>query len=275
MPGLASVILCRNTVRTNVVLGDRFETLWGADEIEDELCGLRFRLSPRSFYQVNHDQAQRLYEVALKLADLTKDDTVLDLYCGTGTITLALARDAGRAVGVELVEQAIQDAKDNARRNGVTNAAFFCADAGEAARRFATHLSERFSPVQAADTPPADDAPITEAACEADAPASVLSRSGGPDVIVVDPPRKGLSRDVVEAILTMAPKRVVYISCDPATLARDLKLLTQGPYTLSHAQAFDLFPRTYHVETVCCLYHQKKDFISVTYEPKDAEYLKK
>ena len=259
VPGLASVILCRNTARTNVVLGDRFETLWGADEIEDELCGLRFRLSPRSFYQVNHDQAQRLYEAALKLADLTKDDTVLDLYCGTGTITLALARDAGRAVGVELVEQAIQDAKDNARRNGVTNAAFFCADAGEAARRFATHLSERFSPAQAADTLPADDAPITEAACEADAPASVLSRSGGPDVIVVDPPRKGLSRDVVEAILTMAPKRVVYISCDPATLARDLKLLTQGPYTLSHAQAFDLFPRTYHVETVVSLSQLKSD----------------
>ena len=213
VPGLASVILSTNTKRTNVVLGEGFRTLWGKDEIEDELCGYRFRLSPRSFYQVNHDQAQRLYAKAVELADLHGTETVLDLYCGAGTITLALSGRAGRAVGVELVPQAIEDAKRNARRNGVENVEFFCADAKIAAERFC-------------------------AAGEA------------PDVIVVDPPRKGLAPEVVEAMARMAPARIVYVSCNPATLARDVKLLSEKGYSLTHAEAFDLFPRTFHVETV-------------------------
>ena len=213
VPGLASVILSTNTKRTNVVLGEGFRTLWGKDEIEDELCGYRFRLSPRSFYQVNHDQAQRLYANAVELADLHGTETVLDLYCGAGTITLALSGRAGRAVGVELVPQAIEDAKRNARRNGVENVEFFCADAKIAAERFC-------------------------AAGEA------------PDVIVVDPPRKGLAPEVVEAMARMAPARIVYVSCNPATLARDVKLLSEKGYSLTHAEAFDLFPRTFHVETV-------------------------
>lgn len=220
--GLASVVLAVNKRPGNVILGDKYITLYGEDAIEDELCGLRFRLSPRSFYQVNHDQAERLYEKAVAAAGLTGTETVLDLYCGTGTITLVMARRAGRAIGVELVEQAIADAKENARRNGIENAAFFCADAGEAAKRLAQEGTR-------------------------------------PDVIVVDPPRKGLSTDVIGAIAQMAPQRVVYVSCDPATLARDVKLLAERGYRLQSAEAVDMFPRTAHVETVVSLSQLKSE----------------
>ena len=216
VPGLRSVVLNTNTRRGNAVLGETMRTLWGDDAIEDILCGLRFRISPRSFYQVNRTQAERLYGKALPAAGLTGTETVLDLYCGTGTITLCLARQAKRAVGVELVEAAIRDAQENARRNGIGNAEFFCADAGQAAQRLCA----------AGETP---------------------------DVIVVDPPRKGLSADVIEAMVRMAPQRIVYVSCDPATLARDVRSLTQQGYALTHAEAVDLFPRCAHVETVCRL----------------------
>ena len=216
IPGLSSVLLSVNTKNTNVVLGGEFRTLWGRDYIEDTLCGFTFRLSARSFYQVNHDQAQRLYEKAVELAELRGSETVLDLYCGTGTITLALSRQAGKAVGVEIIPEAVEDAKQNAVRNGVENVEFFCADATAAAARFA-------------------------------------AQGVRPEVIVVDPPRKGLAPEVVEAMLQMDPQRVVYVSCDPATLARDVKLLTAQNYRLTHAEAFDLFPRTFHVETVVSL----------------------
>ena len=216
VPGLHSVVLNENLRRGNAVLGEKTRVLWGADAIEDELCGLRFRISPRSFYQVNRDQAEVLYGKALDAAGLTGNETVLDLYCGTGTITLCLARRAKQVVGVEVVEAAIADAKQNARRNGIENARFFCADAGQAAQ--------------------------------------TLAREGTrPDVIVVDPPRKGLSADVIEAISAMSPQRVVYVSCDPATLARDVKLLNAKGYALRHAESVDLFPRCAHVETVVLL----------------------
>ena len=220
--GLRSVLLCVNQTPGNVILSGEYRTLWGQDFIEDRLCGLIFRLSPRSFYQVNHDQAERLYEKAVKAAALTGAETVLDLYCGTGTITLVMARHAKRAVGVELVAQAIDDAKENARRNGIKNAEFFCADAGEAAKRLALDGIK-------------------------------------PDVIVVDPPRKGLSADVIDAIAEMSPARVVYVSCDPATLARDVKLLTAQGYIFQTAEAVDMFPRTAHVETVVLLSQRKPD----------------
>jgi 23S rRNA (uracil1939-C5)-methyltransferase len=212
VPETTSIVFCFNDKHGNTVLGDRFETLCGPGWIEDTLLGLRFRLSPRSFYQINHAQAERLYEKALEFAALTKDDTALDLYCGTGTITLLLAARAGTAVGVEIIPEAIADARENAQRNGVPNAEFFCADAGEAARRFAENGTR-------------------------------------PDVIVVDPPRKGVSADVIEAMRAMAPRRIVYVSCDPATLARDVKLLSED-YRFERAEAFDLFPRCAHVETV-------------------------
>ncbi len=216
VPSLRSIVISYHQKRANTVLGDRFETIFGDGIIEDMLCGLRFRISARSFYQVNRDQAEVLYEKALALADLDGTQTVLDLYCGAGTITLCLAKRAKKAYGVELIDAAIEDAKQNALRNGIDNAEFFCADAGQAALRFAKEG-------------------IT------------------PDVIVVDPPRKGLSTDVIDAILQMKPARVVYVSCDPATLARDVKLLCAEDYTFSCAEAVDLFPRCAHIESVCLL----------------------
>ena len=285
IPGLASVVLSENTKNTNVVLGDKLRTLWGRDWIEDELCGFRFRLSPRSFYQVNHDQAQRLYEKAVELAGLHGTETVLDLYCGTGTITLALSRKAGKAVGVEIIPQAIEDAKENARRNGVTNVEFFCADASEAAKRFAAQAAGSGQQATGEKAVGADGHIVPACPDEAagggqqatgDGGERILrfaqndrtgSVDGGTDpstplrsaqddspaginVIVVDPPRKGLAPDVIDAMVRMAPQRIVYVSCDPATLARDVKLLTEKGYALTHAEAFDLFPRTFHVETV-------------------------
>lgn len=216
IPGFTTLVLSVNTRKGNAVLGDRFITLYGPGFIEDTLCGLNFRLSPRSFYQVNHHQAQRLYQTAIDLAGITKSDTVLDLYCGVGTITLAMAASAGRVLGVEVIPQAVEDARDNARRNGIQNAQFFCGDAGQAALE--------------------------------------LEKQGiHPDVITVDPPRKGLNADTIEAICRMSPRRLVYVSCDPATLARDVSALKDRGFHLQSAQAADLFPRCAHVETVVLL----------------------
>ena len=216
VPGFTTLVLSVNTRKGNAVLGDKFITLHGPGYIEDTLCGLTFRLSPRSFYQVNHHQAQRLYETAIAQAGITRQDTVLDLYCGVGTITLAMASAAGKVIGVEVVPQAVEDARDNAKRNGIENAEFFCGDAGQAALQ--------------------------------------LEREGvRPDVVVVDPPRKGLNADTIEALSRMSPRRIVYVSCDPATLSRDVALLSERGYKLQTAQAADLFPRCAHVETVVLL----------------------
>ena len=209
-------MLAVNTRPGNAILGDEFITLYGPGYIEDTLCGLNFRLSPRSFYQVNHHQAQRLYEAAITQAGITKDDQVMDLYCGVGTITLAMAKAAGKVIGVEVIEQAVEDAKDNAKRNGIANAEFFCGDAGKAALE-------------------------------------LEAKGIKPDVIVVDPPRKGLNGDTIEALHRMNPRRIVYVSCDPATLARDVALLKERSYVLKNAMAADLFPRCAHVESVVTL----------------------
>ena len=216
IPGFTTLVLSVNTKKGNTVLGDKFLTLYGPGYIEDTLCGLNFRLSARSFYQVNHHQAQRLYEAAISQAEITKNDLVLDLYCGVGTITLAMASAAGKVIGVEVIEQAVEDAKENALRNGIENAEFFCGDAGAAALE--------------------------------------LEKQGiHPDVITVDPPRKGLNADTIEAIDRMNPRRLVYVSCDPATLARDVALLKARGFQVKNALAADLFPRCSHVETVVCL----------------------
>jgi len=216
VPGFTSLVLSVNTRKGNTVLGDREVIVYGPGYIEDTLCGLTFRLSPRSFYQVNHHQAQRLYEAAIAQAEITKDDLVLDLYCGVGTITLCMAKAAGRVIGVEMVEQAVIDARENAIRNGIENAEFFCGDAGKAALE-------------------------------------LEARGIRPDVVVVDPPRKGLNADTIEALSRMQPRRIVYVSCDPATLARDVALLKEKGYKLTSAQAADLFPRCSHVESIVCL----------------------
>ena len=217
--GFATLVISVNTKPGNSILGEEFITLFGPGYIEDTLCGLTFRLSPRSFYQVNHYQAQRLYEAAITQAGITKDDLVLDLYCGVGTITLAMAKAAGKVIGVEVVEQAVADARENALRNGIENAEFFCGDAGKAAL--------------------------------------ALEEKGiHPDVVVVDPPRKGLNADTIEALDRMSPRRIVYVSCDPATLARDVALLKEKGYVVKNAQAADLFPRCAHVESIVCLVKQ-------------------
>ena len=216
VPGFTTLVLSVNTKPGNAVLGEEFITLYGPGYIEDTLCGLQFRLSPRSFYQVNHHQAERLYEAAIQQAEITKDDLVLDLYCGVGTITLAMAKAAGKVIGVEVIEAAVQDAWDNAKRNGIENAEFFCGDAGKAA-------------------------------LELEAKGII------PDVVVVDPPRKGLNGDTIEALSKMSPRRIVYVSCDPATLARDVALLKEKGYALKNAMAADLFPRCAHVESIVCL----------------------
>ena len=221
VPQLTTVVLCENTRKGNAILGSEFRTLFGSGAIDDILCGLTFRLSPRSFYQVNRQQAQRLYDLAIARAGLTETDTVLDLYCGTGTITLCMAKKCGRAIGVEIIEAAIADAKENAARNGIENAEFFCADAGSAARKLAEEGIR-------------------------------------PDVITVDPPRKGLSPDVIEAVGKMDPRRVVYISCDPATLARDVARFREIGYELKSADAADLFPRCHHVESVVVLERERE-----------------
>lgn len=215
-PELASLCVNINNKQTNVILGERGFTLWGTDAIEDELCGLRFRLSPHSFYQVNHAQTEKLYALARQAAGLTGSEVLLDLYCGTGTIGLSMAAEAAQVIGVEVVPAAVEDARRNARENGIDNARFICADAAEAAARLAAEGTR-------------------------------------PDVVILDPPRKGCDEALLQTVATMAPRRVVYVSCDPATLARDLARFAGLGYKTMQVQPVDLFPRTAHCENVALL----------------------
>ncbi len=211
-----SAVINVNTEKTNVILGLENIVVFGKESITDELCDLGFELSPLAFYQVNRTQAQRLYEKAREYAELSGDEVLLDLYCGTGTIGLSMAKDAKELIGVEIIDKAIENAKKNAKNNGIENARFICGDATKAAEE--------------------------------------LKKEGiTPDVIVVDPPRKGLTSELINTIVEMSPKRVVYVSCDPATLGRDLKQFEESQYSVKEITPFDLFPRTAHVESVCCL----------------------
>ena len=216
VPHTVGVLLNSNTRRGNVVLGDKYRTLFGRNYLMDTLCGLEFKLSMPSFYQVNRDQAEVLYGKALEFAGLTGNETVLDLYCGIGTITLCLAKAAKRVIGAEIVPPAIRDAKENALRNHIENAEFFCGDA-------------------------------------ADIAAKLESDGLRPDVVTVDPPRKGLAPAVIASVAAMGPEKVVYVSCDPATLGRDVKIFREFGYEAKRAAAVDMFPGTAHVETVVLL----------------------
>ena len=216
VPGLCSVMVNINAEDTNVVLGDTCYPLFGNPFIVDTLCGLTFRLSPLSFYQVNRTQAERLYGLAADAAALTGKETLFDLYCGTGTIGLSMAHRARELVGVEVVPQAVEDAERNAAENGISNARFIAADAAKAAKQLAAE------------------------GCH-------------PDVVVLDPPRKGCDAALIDTVVQMAPQRVVYVSCDPATLARDLKRFAELGYVTETVTPVDMFPRTAHVETVCLL----------------------
>ncbi len=210
---LTTVVLNVNTEKTNVITGRQCHTLYGKGYITDELCGLSFRISPLSFYQVNRTQAETLYTLAASYADLQPHETLLDLYCGTGTIGLTMAQKVKQLIGVEIIPQAIEDARRNAADNAVTNAEFICSDAAKAAIE--------------------------------------LKRRGiRPDCMILDPPRKGCDSALIDTIAEMSPKRVVYVSCDPATLARDIKLFSSYGYTIVRAVPVDMFPRTPHVETV-------------------------
>lgn len=235
--GMTSISVNINRKNTNVILGEETRTVWGSDYITDQIhlrdcdhdfaltdTAIAYHISPQSFYQVNPVQTEKLYSLALSYAGLTGRETVWDLYCGIGTISLFLAQKAGKVYGVEIVPQAIEDAKSNAVLNGITNASFFVGKAEEVLPEFYEKESRK---------PDAD----------------MLH----PDVIVVDPPRKGCDEKCLETMLRMEPDRIVYVSCDPATLARDLKILCGGGYALRKVRPVDQFGHTTHVETVCLL----------------------
>lgn len=212
-PEITGIVLNINKSRTNVILGKTCRTIWGNDRITDILCGVKYEISPQSFYQVNSLQTGRLYSIAKEFADLNKNDTLLDMYCGAGTIGLFMADSVKNLIGVEVVPEAIEDAKRNAQINNISNARFICSDAGEAAKR-------------------------------------LLSEGYRPDVVVLDPPRKGCDTLTIDSVVSMSPERIVYVSCDPATLARDLKIFTEKGYIVRRVKPVDMFPRTSHVETV-------------------------
>lgn len=210
---IKSIILNVNTEKTNVVLGKKCETLYGSDHITDILCELSFDISPLSFYQVNRDQAEVLYGIAKNYAAVGENDFLIDLYSGTGTIGLTMADKAKNVLGIEIIPQAIENAKKNAKMNGIDNAEFICSDAKTAAQDLA-------------------------------------KKKTLPDVVVIDPPRKGCDKEVIESVCIMNPKRIVYVSCDPETLARDLALFEEKGYKTKEVTPVDMFPRTQHVETV-------------------------
>ncbi|MCR4907587.1 MAG: 23S rRNA (uracil(1939)-C(5))-methyltransferase RlmD [Lachnospiraceae bacterium] len=212
IPGVVSVLLNINPERTNVILGDKTILLCGKERLTDTLSGLSFKISLKAFYQVNPVMTERLYRTVAEYASLTGNEEVWDICCGIGTIALTLAGHARLVHGVEIVPEAVSDARENAKRNGIDNVDFICADITE-------FVQERGESLHA-------------------------------DVVVLDPPRKGLSRTVLDTVIRMSPERIVYVSCDPATLARDLAILISGPYSLTRFRPFDQFSRSAHVETV-------------------------
>ena len=216
---ITTVVHNINDTKTPLFLGEESHILYGEGHITDRLCGLEFRISPRSFYQVNSAQTELLYAKAVELAALTGRERVIDAYCGTGTIGLCAASGAREVIGVELNPDAVRDAEDNARRNGIENARFVCADAGE----FMQELAER---------------------------------GESADVVITDPPRAGCSRRFLDSLVSLAPKRIVYVSCNPETLARDLGVLTKHGYAIGYIQGVDMFPFTEHVESLVCLTRQ-------------------
>ena len=218
IPGMTSIIVNTNKEKTNKILGSACQTLWGKDYIEDYIGNVRYQIGPLSFFQVNPVQTRVLYSKALEYADLKGDEVVWDLYCGIGTISLFLAQKAKQVYGVEIIKEAIDDARNNARINQMDNVTFFVGKAEEIV------------------------------------PAEYEKTGIRPDVIVVDPPRKGCEASLLHTMVKMQPKRIVYVSCDPGTLARDCKILCEEGYEIMKAAVVDQFGHTVHVETVCCLH---------------------
>ena len=230
IPGMTSITLSTNTAKTNVIMGDMIRLLWGQEFITDYIGEIKYQISPLSFYQVNPVQTEKLYGLALDYAGLTGNETVWDLYCGIGTISLFLAKKAKQVYGVEIIPQAIDDAKNNAKINDITNAEFYVGKAEEV-------LPEYYKEYEKTHNGEAAHA----------------------DVIVVDPPRKGCEESLLQTIVDMQPEKVVYVSCDSATLARDVKFLRANGYELKDVTPVDQFPHTVHVETVVLLSQQKPD----------------
>ena len=228
--GMTSITLSPNTRQTNVIMGDSYQILWGQGYITDYIGNVRYQISPLSFYQVNPVQTEKLYSLALEYADLKGGETVWDLYCGIGTISLFLAQKAGQVYGVEIVPQAIEDARRNAGINGIENAEFFVGKAEEVLPEYYEKYAREH-----------------------------VGESARADVSVVDPPRKGCDEALLETIVKMQPERVVYVSCDSATLARDLKVLCGAGYELEKVRPVDMFPMTVHVETVVKLSRKTGD----------------
>ena len=219
-PDIKSIVMNINPTKTNVILGENCVTLWGSDTISDTMCGNKIEISPLSFYQINTPQAERLYAKALEYANPTGDEIIADLYCGAGTIGLSMAHRAKKIMGIEIVPEAVENAKKNAADNNISNAEFYCGDAGEIF--------------------------------------SQLHKNGcNPDIIVVDPPRKGCSQQSLDVILSAAPQKIVMISCNPATAARDAKYLSNNGYNVERVCGGDFFPGTRHVECVVLLSREK------------------
>lgn len=228
--GMTSITISPNTRRDNVIMGDSYEILWGQGYITDYIGNVKYQISPLSFYQVNPVQTEKLYGLALEYADLKGDETVWDLYCGIGTISLFLAQKAKQVYGVEIVPQAIDDAKENAKINAIDNAEFFVGKAEEVLPEYYAEYEREHN-----------------------------GETARADVIVVDPPRKGCDETLLETIVKMQPEKVVYVSCDSATLARDLKYLCANGYEIRMCRGVDQFPQSVHVETVVLLSQQKPD----------------
>ena len=230
IPGMTSITLSTNTAKTNVIMGDTIRLLWGQEFITDYIGEIKYQISPLSFYQVNPVQTEKLYGLALDYAGLTGNEAVWDLYCGIGTISLFLAKKAKQVYGVEIVLQAIDDAKNNAKINDIANAEFYVGKAEEVLPEYYKEYEKTHN-----------------------------GETAHADVIVVDPPRKGCEESLLQTIVDMQPEKVVYVSCDSATLARDVKFLRANGYELKDVTPVDQFPHTVHVETVCLLSREKVD----------------
>lgn len=215
-PELKSIVINVNKEKTNVILGEKCKTLWGSDYIEDTLCGVKIQISPLSFYQVNHDCAELLYDKASEYVGATGNETVLDLYCGAGTIGLSMADKVKKVIGVEIIPEAVEDAKENAKRNSIENCEFYCGDAKDAVK-------------------------------------ILKDKNIEPDAVILDPPRKGCDKEVLRYVTEMKPKKIVYVSCDVATQARDCAILKEAGYEVQEVTPVDMFPRTAHTECVALL----------------------
>ncbi len=220
-PDITTIIQNINDLSTSMILGKANKVLYGKGYIEDVLCGCRFRISPESFYQINPSQTEKLYKTAIRLGGITKNDVVIDAYCGIGTIGIALSSHAKKVIGIELNSQAVKDAQINADLNHIKNIQFVNEDAGDFLVRYA--------------------------------------EGGRADVVIMDPPRSGSTPEFLRSLLQMKPKRIVYISCNPETQVRDVRVLQKGGYKVEACEGYDMFPHTVHVETVVLLSHKKPD----------------